>query len=136
MLSPCASRVRTSFSRPHAMIVDAPERAARLAASTFVSIPPRPMALPAPPAIRSSSGSPRARALHERGRRIDARIGAEQARLIGEQHEHVRFDEVGHERAERVVVAEADLVGGHRVVLVDDRDHAQAEQASSAWCAR
>jgi glutamate 5-kinase len=40
------------------MIVTAPERAARFAASTLVSIPPRPIALPAPPAIASSAGSP------------------------------------------------------------------------------
>jgi hypothetical protein len=42
------------------MIVDAPERAARLAAMIFVSMPPRPIELPAPPAIRSRSGSPAA----------------------------------------------------------------------------
>jgi hypothetical protein len=40
------------------MTVPAPERAARLAASTLVSMPPRPRSLPAPPAIASSAGSP------------------------------------------------------------------------------
>ena len=65
--SPAASRVSTSASRPLAMTVDAPERAARFAASTFVSMPPRPSALPAPPAIASSAGSPARAVAHERG---------------------------------------------------------------------
>jgi len=38
------------------------------------------------------------------------------------------MDEGGDERGEPVVVAEADLVGGDRVVLVDDRDRAEVEQ--------
>ena len=56
--SPAARRIRTFFSRPDAMIVCAPLRAARFAASTFVSMPPRLNAVPAPPAIASSAGSP------------------------------------------------------------------------------
>ena len=47
---------------------------------------------------------------------------------VGEQHEQVGVHEVRDERGEPVVVAEADLVGGHRVVLVDDRDDAELEQ--------
>ena len=38
-------------------------------------------------------------------------------------------DEVRHERGEPVVVAVADLVVGDGVVLVDDRAHAEVEQA-------
>ena len=38
------------------------------------------------------------------------------------------MDQVGDERGQPVVVAEADLVGGHRVVLVDDRHDAELEQ--------
>jgi hypothetical protein len=34
-----------------------------------------------------------------------------ESRLIGEEHEDVGIDEIGDERAERVVVAETDLVG-------------------------
>ena len=127
--SPAASRVSTSRSRPQAMTVDAPERAARFAASTLVSMPPRPSALPAPPAIASSAGSPARARAHERRRRIAPRIGRVEALLVGEQHQHVGFDQVGDQRAERVVVAEADLVGGDGVVLVDDRDHAEARAA-------
>ncbi len=36
--------------------------------------------------------------------------------------------EVGHERGDAVVVAEADLVVGDGVVLVDDRHHPELEQ--------
>ena len=128
MSSPAASRVSTLSSRPSAMTVDAPERAARFAASTFDSIPPRPSALPAPPAIASSGGSPACARAHERRRRIAARVGGEETRLVGEQHQHVGLDEIGDERAERVVVAEADLVGRDRVVLVDDRDDVERKQ--------
>ena len=38
--------------------------------------------------------------------------------------------EVRHERGETVVVAVADLVVGDGVVLVDDRDDAEVEQAA------
>jgi hypothetical protein len=70
----------------------------------------------------------RARFMDERGGRVLARIGAVQALLVGEDHERVRFHEVGHERAQRVVVAELDLVVDHRVVLVDHRHHAQLQE--------
>ena len=36
--------------------------------------------------------------------------------------------DVGDQRGQPVVVAEPDLVGGHRVVLVDHREHAQLKQ--------
>ena len=62
---------------------------------------------------------------HEASLGIRARVGVEQARLIGQDHQQVGFDEVGHQRAERVVVADLDLVGDHGVVLVDHRHDAQ-----------
>ena len=60
--------------------------------------------------------------------RITSRVGREQAVLVRENDQPVGFDEVGHERAQRVVVPHLDLVGRHRVVLVDDRYHAQRQQ--------
>jgi len=51
-----------------------------------------------------------------------------QSRLVGQDDEHVRLDEVGHECRERVVIAEADLVDRDGVVFVDDRDDAQREK--------
>ena len=70
------------------------------------------------------------RPAHERRRGILARIRAIEALLVGEQHQYIRLNEVGDQRAERVVVAEADFIGRHGVVLVDDRDHAESEQCN------
>ncbi len=47
---------------------------------------------------------------------------------VGEQDHRVGVGQMGDQRGEAVVVAEADLVGGHGVVLVDDRDDAQLQQ--------
>ncbi len=47
---------------------------------------------------------------------------------VGQQHECVGADQVGHQGREAVVVAEADLVGGHGVVFVDHRDDAEVQQ--------
>ena len=66
--------------------------------------------------------------LDERRRRVEAGVGREQAGRVGEQHEQVGVDEVGDEGGEAVVVAEADLVVGDGVVLVDHRDDAELEQ--------
>ena len=49
---------------------------------------------------------------------------------IGEDDQEVGIDEVGDERGQPVVVAESDLVVGDRVVLVDDRHHAELEQTT------
>ncbi len=66
--------------------------------------------------------------LDQRGAGIDPRVGGEQSRRVGEEHEHVGVDEVGDEGGQAVVVTEADLVVGDGVVLVHDRDHAELEQ--------
>ena len=68
------------------------------------------------------------RLAHERCGGILARIRAIETLLVGEQHQDIRLDEIGDQRAERIVVAEADFIGRHGVVLVDDRDHAKSEQ--------
>ena len=47
---------------------------------------------------------------------------------VGEQHERVGVDDVRHQGGQPVVVAEADLVRGHGVVLVDDRHHVERQQ--------
>jgi len=48
--------------------------------------------------------------------------------LVGQQHEQAGVGEYGDLGGEGVVVAERDLVGGRRVVLVHDRDHVPGEQ--------
>ncbi len=108
----------------------APLRAARLAASTLVIMPPRPMWLPAPPAINSSFGVASLCLADERCAGVFARVGGEQADLVGEDDQGIGFDQVGDQRTQGVVVAELDLVGDHGVVLVDDGDHAQREQGA------
>ncbi len=47
------------------------------------------------------------------------RIRCVQARLIGEYQQQVGLHQVGHQRRERIVVAQLDLVGSDRVVFVD-----------------
>ena len=54
--SPAATFSSTSWRRPLHSTVAAPERPAEAAAWSFVAMPPRPKALPGPPArLRSSS---------------------------------------------------------------------------------
>ena len=60
--------------------------------------------------------------------RVLARVGAEQAGLVGQDDQGVCLDQIGHQRAQRVVVAELDFVVDDRVVLIDDGDHAQPDQ--------
>ena len=67
--------------------------------------------------------------LDQRCLRDEARVGVHQAGGVGQQDEQVGTEELGDERCDAVVVAEADLVVGQGVVLVDDRDHAELEQA-------
>ena len=106
----------------------APLRAARLAASTFVSMPPR-RAMPAgPPAMSSSAGSPARASRTSVAAGIPARVGGVEARGVGQDHQDVGLDQVRDQRGQRVVVADADLVGHDGVVLVDDRDDAEREQ--------
>ena len=57
-----------------------------------------------------------------------ARVGVVQPVDVGEQHQQVGVDQVRDQRGQPVVVAEPDLGGRHRVVLVDDREHAELEE--------
>ena len=56
-----------------------------------------------------------------------ARPGGPQAVDVGEQHERIGGDQMGHERGQAIVVPEVELGGRHGVVLVDDghRPHRQ-----------
>ena len=67
--------------------------------------------------------------LDERRRRVEPRVGGEEPGRVGEEHEQVGGEQVGDERGQAVVVAEADLVVGDGVVLVDHRHHAEVEEA-------
>ena len=63
-------------------------------------------------------------------RRVGARVGREQPVGVGQQDEQVGADQDRDLGGEEVVVAEGDLVGRRRVVLVDDRHDAPVEQAA------
>ena len=57
-----------------------------------------------------------------------ARVAVVHAVDVGQQDQRVGPRDVRDEGREPVVVAEADLLGGDRVVLVDDRQHAERQQ--------
>ena len=105
-----------------------PEASAMRPASILVTMPPRESSVPALPAMASISGVIW-RTSWRRSRRCVAagRRGVE-AVDVGEQHQAVGAHHAGDAGREAVVVAVADLGGGHRVVLVDDGDRALGEQ--------
>ena len=73
-------------------------------------------------------GVARLRVRDELGVGVLARVRIVQAALVGQDDQRVGFDQVGDQRAQRIVVAQPDLVGDDGVVLVDDGHHAQAQQ--------
>ena len=91
-------------------------------------MPPRDSAEPVPPAIASISGVIAVTRSSRRAAGSSARVGGVEPVDVGEQHQHVGAGHARHLRRQPVVVAVADLVGGHGVVLVDDRHHAEVEQ--------
>jgi hypothetical protein len=59
-----------------------------------------------------------------------------QAVDVGKEQQGVGADQRGHQRGERVVVADADLLGGDGVVLVDDRQQRRCRAAPRTCCGR
>ena len=57
-----------------------------------------------------------------------ARVGVEQALLIGQDDQRIGLEQVGHQGAKGIVVAKADLVGDHGVVFIDHRHHLEVHQ--------
>ena len=118
------------------MTARTPDHAAILAAASLLAIPPLPRAVPAPPAIASSAASISTissmsdAASSTRGSAVNTpEVSVSSTSSVGAH-------EVGHEGGEAVVVAVADLVVGHGVVLVDHRDDPEVHQpanVSRAW---
>ena len=78
-----------------------------------------------------SSPSSSSKSLHlrnERRARVEARVGREHPVGVGQQHQQLGAEQDRDLGGEEVVVAERDLVGGGRVILVDHRDDAPVEQ--------
>ena len=120
---------RTSGASAAAITARTPDQAAIFAAASLVAMPPLPRSVPRPPATASSAASTSTISSMSDASASRRGIGGEEPGGVGEQHQHVGGDEVRHERGEAVVVAVADLVVGDGVVLVDDRDHAEVEEA-------
>ena len=114
------------------MTARTPDQAAILAAASFEAMPPLPRVGAGPAGERLELVVDLDDLLDERRRRVEPGVGGEQAGRVGEQHEQVGADEVGDEGGEAVVVAEADLVVGDGVVLVDDGHDAEVEQPLAA----
>ena len=91
--------------------------------ATLLCMPPLPSGEPAPSSAAPAS-APNVEQLGPRRARR-ARVDALD---LGQQHEQPRADEDRDLRRQRVVVAERDLVGRGRVVLVHDRHRAEREQ--------
>ena len=70
----------------------------------------------------------RCRRTDESGCGVAARVCRKQPLLVGQDDEHVGLDQIGHQRAEGIVVAELDFVSDDGVVLIDDRDDFEREQ--------
>ena len=97
------------------------------AASTLLCMPPRPRRDDAP----NTTGSAVSPSVDELGARRPGAAGVHAVDL-GEEDEQPRAHEDRDLRRERVVVAEGDLVGRRRVVLVHDRDGAARRRAPGA----
>ena len=127
---PSATRAMGCSTRPSAMTMCAPAAVAIRAASILVRMPPR----------DSSDAAAARHRLDLRRHALDngkeprvgvvGRRGVVEAGDVGQQDQQVRARHGGDARGEPVVVAIADLAGGDRVVLVDDRNRAHRHEAT------
>ena len=106
-----------------------PASVAIRAASTLVPMPPSPTPAAAGPADDDVLEVGSRGHLGDEPAATPVGRPVVQAVDIGQQDQGIRADQVGHERGETVVVAEADLRGGHGVVLVDDRHDVELQQS-------
>ena len=98
------------------------------AASSFVAIPPVPCALLDAAGRRHDLVGELVDALQQHGGLVRAGVVVVEALDVGEQDHEVGANHDAHERGQRVVVAEPDLLDGGRVVLVHDRHDLHVEQ--------
>ena len=105
-----------------------PAVVAIFAAAILVAMPPDPTADAEPPPMASISGVISRTSGISRAVGIAVRIGGVQAGDIRQQQQAIGADHLRHARREPIVVAVADFGGGHRVVLVDDRQRTEPQQ--------
>ena len=59
---------------------------------------------------------------------MGVRVGGVQAVDVGHQHDQIGVDALGHQRGQRVVVAQRVFLAGDGVILVDDGDGVQLQK--------
>ena len=123
---PASAAARIPSPAPSAITVGMPAPAASSAAATLLSMPAAPERA-ARPEVDACARPRRPRSARPRGARPGTEVSSTSSARV---HEH------RHLRGECVVVAEADLVGRGRVVLVHDRHAAEREERARARCAR
>jgi len=108
--------------------VEIPAAVAISAATTFERIPPEPSGEVVWPTSRSSSAVKSLTSLTIRAAGFKPRVGREQPVDVGHQDQLIGREQHRHLGRQEIVVAEGDLVGGGRVVLVDHGQHPPLEQ--------
>ena len=129
--SPAHARPIVPGSSPEAITVAIPAAVAMSAATTFERMPPEPSGDVWWPISSAPSASGSRDVVDQLARRVEPRIGGVEPARVGEQHEQVGAHQHRHLGGEEVVVAEGDLVGRGRVVLVDDRTTRQSSSLRS-----
>ena len=134
--SPASAAASTPGRAASAITVCTPDQVAILAAASFEAMPPLPTALPGTAGQALELVVDLDHLFDQRRLGVAPGVGGQQARRVGEQHEELRADQVGDQRGQPVVVAEADLLVGHGVVLVDDRAPRRGRPGGAASPAR
>ncbi len=111
-----------------AITIRTPELVAILAASILVRMPPLPQMPCVPPAERLDLPRDLRHFLDQLALGIDPRVAVEQAVHIGQIQQQIGIHACRHQRRERVVVAEPNLLGRNGVVLIDNRQAAEPQQ--------
>ena len=131
--APLASADSGLSVSPLARITSQPAPMAILAAISLEVMPPRPKPEMESPAMASISGVMAVTSGICLAPASRAGIGGIKPIDIRQQHQPVGAHHGGDARAQPVIVAELDLGGGDRVVLVDHRHRAQTRPACPGW---
>ena len=120
---------RTTPSRaPEAMTITRPEFMAVRAACIFVSMPPVPRTLPAPPQIASIFRRDFRNFRNQACFRVCLRIRRIHSIHIRQDDKQIGVDDGGHIGGKSVIVADFQFIDRHGVIFVDDRNHPDAKQ--------
>ena len=87
---------------------------------------------PAPPRHGFQCRIPRTCLVHEGGSGVFTGICGVQTFLVGQDDQHIGFNQVGHQGAQGVVVAKLDLIVDDRVVFIDHGQYAVLQQSEQS----